>query len=72
MKQNFDEREYQAVIDEVPQFNAQIEAIEDRRHRDSAAAATEWSTLNTEVSQVRRRHPGARRQPQARTRCRRM
>lgn len=49
MKQNFDEHEYQAVIDEVPQFNAQIEAMKSAATANQAASV-EFSTLNTEVS----------------------
>jgi len=48
MKQNYEEREYQAVIDEVPQFNAQIEAMKTTATANNAAAA-EWNSLNTEV-----------------------
>ncbi len=48
MKQNFQEREYQAVIDEVPKFNSQIEAMKTTATANNAAAA-EWNVLNTEV-----------------------
>ena len=48
MKQNFQEREYQAVIDEVPKFNSQIEAMKSTATANNAAAA-EWNVLNTEV-----------------------
>ena len=48
MKQNYEEREYKAVIDEVPQFNAQIEAMKTTATANNAAAA-EWNSLNTEV-----------------------
>ena len=51
MKQNFDNREFQAVLDEVPQFNTQIEAIKTAA-TVNAAATTEWATLNTEVPQA--------------------
>jgi hypothetical protein len=51
MKQNYEEREYQAVIDEVPQFNAQIEAMKTTATANNAAAA-EWNSLNTEVPKV--------------------
>jgi hypothetical protein len=50
MKQNFDEREYQAVVDEVPQFNTQIEAVKTAATTNETAA-TEWATLNAEVPQ---------------------
>jgi len=50
MKQNFEGHKYQAVIDEVPQFNAQIEAMKTAAAAKQVAAA-EWNTLNTEVSQ---------------------
>jgi predicted nucleic acid-binding Zn-ribbon protein len=49
MKQNFDNREYQAVLEEVPQFNTQIEAMKTAATANQAAAA-EWTTLNTEVT----------------------
>ena len=48
MKQNYADREYQAVIDEVPQFNAQIDAMKTTATANNAAAA-EWNSLNTEV-----------------------
>ena len=48
MKQNFQEHEYQAVIDEVPKFNSQIEAMKTTATANNAAAA-EWNVLNTEV-----------------------
>ena len=48
MKQNLQEREYQAVIDEVPKFNSQIEAMKTTATANNAAAA-EWNVLNTEV-----------------------
>jgi SMC interacting uncharacterized protein involved in chromosome segregation len=50
MKQNFEAHEYQAVVDEVPQFNTQIEAMK-AAATVNAAATTEWATLNTEVTQ---------------------
>jgi hypothetical protein len=50
MKQNYESHEYQAVIDEVPDFNAQIEAMKTAA-TVKQAATTEWSTLNTEVPQ---------------------
>ena len=49
MKQNFDNREYQAVLDEVPQFNAQIETMKSAAETNQLAAA-EWTVLNGEVS----------------------
>ena len=48
MKQNFQEHEYQAVSDEVPKFNSQIEAMKTTATANNAAAA-EWNVLNTEV-----------------------
>jgi hypothetical protein len=48
MKQNFDAREYQAVLDEVPQFNAHIQTLHDAMTANQAAA-TEWASLNTAV-----------------------
>ena len=48
MKKNFDEHEYDVVLNEVPQFNAQIQALHDASTANQAAAV-EWSTLNSEV-----------------------
>ena len=49
MKQNFESKEYQAVLDEVPQFNAQIETMKSAAETNQLAAA-EWTVLNGEVS----------------------
>jgi predicted nucleic acid-binding Zn-ribbon protein len=52
MKQSFDARDYQVVVDEVPKFNQQMKTLEDAMasKRTAAAAATqEWATLNTAV-----------------------
>jgi len=52
MKQNFDQREYQAVKDEVPQFNAQYIALANAmtaKQQETAASIQEWATLNNEV-----------------------
>ncbi len=52
MKQNFEQREYEVVVADVPQFNAQVDTLKQAvaTKQDAAAAATqEWSTLNTEV-----------------------
>ncbi len=50
MKQNYESHDYQVVLDDVPKFNSQIEAMKTAATAN-VAAATEWSTLNTEVSQ---------------------
>ena len=49
MKQSFDNRDYQVVIDTVPQFNTQIQALHDASNANQAATI-EWTTMNTEVS----------------------
>lgn len=52
MKQNFDAHEYQEVVDDVPQFNAQVKTLEEAMangQNAQAQAMQEWSTLNTEV-----------------------
>jgi predicted nucleic acid-binding Zn-ribbon protein len=52
MKQNFDAREYKVVVADVPQFNAQVKALEEAMangQNAQAQAMQEWSTLNTEV-----------------------
>ena len=52
MKQNFDAHEYQEVVDDVPQFNAQVKTREEAMangQNAQAQAMQEWSTLNTEV-----------------------
>ncbi len=52
MKQNFDARDYDVVIADVPQFNAQIKTLEEAMASQltaEAAATQEWSMLNEEV-----------------------
>src|SRR5262245_12617058 len=52
MKQSFDERNYKVVVNDVPQFNTQMKALNDAvvaNTTANAAAAQEWTTLNTEV-----------------------
>ena len=52
MKKSFDDRDYKVVVDEVPQLNAQIKAVEDAvaaKQTADAAASQEWNALNTEV-----------------------
>ena len=52
MKQNFEQREYEVVVADVPQFNAQVTAVKEAvtaKQDATAAASQEWSTLNTEV-----------------------
>jgi predicted nucleic acid-binding Zn-ribbon protein len=55
MKQNFNQGEYKAVKQELPQLNAQyktlVEAIQDKQS-ENAAVIQEWSTLNNEVPQA--------------------
>jgi hypothetical protein len=55
MKQNFDQREYKAVKQELPQLNAQyktlVEAI-NAKQAENAQIIQEWSTLNNEVPQT--------------------
>lgn len=48
MKQDLSQKEYQAVLDQVPQFNTQIESMKTAATVNQAAA-NEWTTLNTEV-----------------------
>jgi len=52
MKQNFDQHEYKAVKEEVPQFNAQyktLAAAMDAKEGENAATIQEWASLNNEV-----------------------
>ena len=52
MKQNFEARDYKVVVDEVPQFNAQMDTLKaamETKHTADAAASQEWTTLNDEV-----------------------
>jgi len=55
MKQNFDQHEYKAVKQELPQLNAQyqtlVEAIS-AKQAENATIIQEWSTLNNEVPQT--------------------
>src|SRR3954469_3151602 len=52
MKQNFNEREYKAVKQELPQLNAQFKTLVEAvsaKQSENAAIIQEWSTLNNEV-----------------------
>jgi predicted nucleic acid-binding Zn-ribbon protein len=52
MKQSFDARDYKVVVADVPKFNEQMKTLKDAvasKRTAEAAAAQEWSTLNTEV-----------------------
>ena len=52
MKKSFDDRDYKLVVNDVPQFNAQMKTLKDAMAAKQAGAATamqEWSTLNAEV-----------------------
>lgn len=52
MKKSFDDRDYKVVVADVPQFNAQMTTLKEAvasKQTVEAAAAQEWSTLNTEV-----------------------
>ena len=52
MKAGFDDRDYKQVVNDVPQFNAQMKTLKDAmaaKQGEAAAAMQEWSTLNTEV-----------------------
>jgi predicted nucleic acid-binding Zn-ribbon protein len=52
MKQNLDDHNYKVVINDVPQFNTQIKAVEDAvatKETAAAAATQEWTTLNSQV-----------------------
>ena len=52
MKENFDAHEYKVVVADVPQFNAQVKALEEAMangQNAQAQAMQDWSTLNTEV-----------------------
>jgi hypothetical protein len=54
MKQSFDEREYKAVVDDTPKFNAQVKTLYDAMaagQSANAVAAQEWSALNAQVPQ---------------------
>ena len=52
MQQSFDARDYNVVVNDVPQFNAQLDALKEAmaaKRGVTAAASQEWSTLNEEV-----------------------
>jgi predicted nucleic acid-binding Zn-ribbon protein len=52
MKQGFDDRDYKLVVNDVPQFNAQMKTLKDAmaaKQGEAATAMQEWSTLNNEV-----------------------
>ena len=52
MKQSFDQREYKAVKDDVPQFNAQYKTLAEAmsvKQDEAAASIQEWAALNNEV-----------------------
>lgn len=52
MKESFEQREYEVVVNDVPQFNVQVTALKEAiatKQGAVAAASQEWSTLNTEV-----------------------
>ena len=52
MKSDFADRDYRAVMEVVPQFNAQVKTLKEAvvsKQTLAAAAANEWNELNTEV-----------------------
>lgn len=52
MKSNFDSRQYEVVIADVPKFNDQMKTLKDAMSANEGKVATatqEWTTLNTEV-----------------------
>jgi hypothetical protein len=52
MKQSLENHDYKIVVDDVPQFNAQMKSLQEAmvsKQTVAAAATQEWSTLNTEV-----------------------
>ena len=52
MKQSFNDRDYKVVVNDVPQFNAQMKTLKDAmaaKQGEAATAMQEWSTLNAEV-----------------------
>jgi len=52
MKENFEAREYDVVVADVPQFNDQMRTLKEAvasKQTAEAAAAVEWSTLNEAV-----------------------
>src|SRR3569832_693132 len=55
MKQNFNQHEYKAVKQELPQLNAQYAALVQAvqaKQAENAAVIQEWSTLNNEVPET--------------------
>ena len=55
MKQNFDQHEYKAVKQELPQLNAQYQTLVEAigvKQAENATIIQEWSTLNNEVPQT--------------------
>jgi len=55
MKQNFDQHEYKAVKQELPQLNAQYKTLVEAigvKQAENATIIQEWSTLNNEVPQT--------------------
>jgi len=55
MKQNFDQHEYKAVKQELPQLNSQYAALVQAvqaKQAENAAIIQEWSTLNNEVPET--------------------
>src|SRR3954467_7601083 len=52
MKAGFNDRDYKQVVNDVPQFNAQMKTLKDAmaaKQGEAAAAVQEWSALNNEV-----------------------
>ncbi|HEU5135414.1 MAG TPA: hypothetical protein VFU13_09760 [Steroidobacteraceae bacterium] len=52
MQQSFEKRDYKVVVADVPQFNAQMDALKKvmaEKRTVVAAAGEEWSTLNENV-----------------------
>jgi predicted nucleic acid-binding Zn-ribbon protein len=52
MKQGFNDRDYKLVVNDVPQFNAQMKTLKEAmaaKQGEAATAMQEWSTLNAEV-----------------------
>jgi hypothetical protein len=53
MKQGFDQRDYQVVVNDVPQFNAQLDTLKAAvasKRTATAAAREEWTTLSVAVA----------------------
>ena len=52
MKAGFEDRDYKLVVNDVPQFNAQMKTLKEamaNKQGEAAQAMQEWSTLNAEV-----------------------